>query len=110
MAFPHCRGESYVTARYLQTTPADGLDMRILYAAVITVITANPALAENIGVSMASFDDYFLTVLRNGMQDHANSKNGVSLQIEDAHNNASKQLSQIQDFIAQRVDASIVNP
>jgi len=84
--------------------------MRILYAAVITLITASPALAENIGVSMARFDDYFLTVLRNGMQDHAKSKNGVSLQIEDAQNNASKQLSQIQDFIAQGVDAIIVNP
>ena len=30
-----------------------------------------PALAENIGVSMAKFDDNFLTVLRNGMQEYA---------------------------------------
>jgi inositol transport system substrate-binding protein len=44
------------------------------------------------------------------MQDYANSKNGVSLQIADAQNNASKQLSQIQDFVAQGVDAIIVNP
>ena len=84
--------------------------MRILYAAVVTLVTANPALAENIGVSMARFDDNFLTVLRNGVQDYAKSKDGVSLQIEDAQNDASKQLSQIENFIAQGVDAIIVNP
>ena len=44
---------------------------KILYAAAMTVLMASPALAENIGVSMAKFDDNFLTVLRNGMQDYA---------------------------------------
>ena len=83
---------------------------RILYAAAMTVLMASPALAENIGVSMAKFDDNFLTVLRNGMQDYAKEKNGVNLQVEDAQNDVSKQLSQIQNFIAQGVDAIIVNP
>jgi len=69
-----------------------------------------PALATDIGVSMAKFDDNFLTVLRNGMQDYAASKDGVNLQLEDAQNDVSKQLSQIQNFIAQGVDAIIVNP
>lgn len=32
---------------------------------------AGAAHAENIGVSMASFDDNFLTVLHNGMIDHS---------------------------------------
>lgn len=83
---------------------------RILYAAAMTVLMASPALAENIGVSMAKFDDNFLTVLRNGMQDYAKEKDGVNLQVEDAQNDVSKQLSQIQNFIAQGVDAIIVNP
>ena len=83
---------------------------RILYAAAMTVLMASPALAENIGVSMAKFDDNFLTVLRNGMQDYAATKDGVTLQVEDAQNDVSKQLSQIQNFIAQGVDAIIVNP
>ena len=35
---------------------------------------------------------------------------GVTLQVEDAQNDVGKQLSQIQNFIAPRVDAIIVNP
>jgi ABC-type sugar transport system substrate-binding protein len=61
-------------------------------------------------VSMAKFDDNFLTVLRNGMSDYAKTQNGVSLQIEDAKDDVSKQLSQMQNFIANKVDAIIVNP
>lgn len=83
---------------------------KILYAVAMTSLMASPALAENIGVSMAKFDDNFLTVLRNGMQDYATSLSGVSLQVEDAQNDVSKQLSQIQNFIAQGVDAIVVNP
>ena len=51
------------------------------------------ALAENIGVSMALFDDNFLTVLRNGMQDYAATLDGVTIQIEDAQNDVGKQLN-----------------
>jgi ABC-type sugar transport system substrate-binding protein len=61
-------------------------------------------------VSMALFDDNFLTVLRNGMQDHARTLDGVRLQVEDAQNDVARQLSQIQNFIAQGVDAIVVNP
>ncbi|MDP5307850.1 sugar ABC transporter substrate-binding protein [Paracoccus spongiarum] len=71
---------------------------------------AGGADAENIGVSMALFDDNFLTVLRNGMQDYAGSLDGVTLQIEDAQNDVGKQLNQIQNFVASGVDAIIVNP
>ncbi|WP_182084504.1 sugar ABC transporter substrate-binding protein [Aureimonas sp. ME7] len=59
---------------------------------------------------MAKFDDNFLTVLRNGMQDYASTLSGVSLQAEDAQNDVQKQQSQIQNFIASGVDAIIVNP
>jgi ABC-type sugar transport system substrate-binding protein len=44
------------------------------------------------------------------MSDYAKTQNGVSLQIEDAKDDVSKQLSQIQNFIANKVDAIIVNP
>ncbi len=67
-------------------------------------------MATNIGVGMAQFDDNFLTVLRNGIdrlcQDHA----GVTLQVEDGANDLNKQLSEIQNFVASKVDAIIVNP
>jgi inositol transport system substrate-binding protein len=82
---------------------------RLLLAfAASTALTAG-ASAENIGVSMALFDDNFLTVLRNGIQSYADA-NGHTVQIEDAQNDVSKQLNQINNFIASGVDAIIVNP
>ncbi|TBN43749.1 sugar ABC transporter substrate-binding protein [Paracoccus subflavus] len=83
---------------------------RLLTATAICAVMGTAAQAENIGVSMALFDDNFLTVLRNGMQDHAASMEGVTLQIEDAQNDVGKQLNQIQNFVASGVDAIIVNP
>ena len=83
---------------------------KLVLAAAMTTVMASPAMAENIGVSMALFDDNFLTVLRNSMQDYAASKEGINLQVEDAQNDVSKQLNQIQNFVAQKVDAIIVNP
>jgi inositol transport system substrate-binding protein len=67
-------------------------------------------MAAKIGVSMDKFDDNFLTVLRNGMSDYAKTLPGVTMQIEDAKDDVSKQLSQVQNFIANKVDAIIVNP
>jgi len=83
---------------------------KALLAGAVTMLLMGSAHAENIGVSMAKFDDNFLTVLRNSMIDYAKSKPGVNLQVEDAQNDVSKQLSEIQNFIAQKVDAIIVNP
>ena len=68
------------------------------------------ASAANVGVAMAQFDDNFLTVLRNGMIDYAKTLPNVTLQVEDGGNDVNKQLSEIQNFIASKVDAIIVNP
>ncbi|PYE23385.1 monosaccharide ABC transporter substrate-binding protein (CUT2 family) [Rhizobium sp. PP-F2F-G20b] len=83
---------------------------KIIFSAALAVMLSTAAHAETIGVSIAKFDDNFLTVLRNGMSDYAQTLNGVSLQIEDAQNDVAKQQSQIQNFIAAGVDAIIVNP
>lgn len=72
-------------------------------------LMSTTAMADGIGVSMALFDDNFLTVLRNGMQTYAD-ENGISVQIEDAQNDVAKQLDQINNFIASGVDAIVVNP
>ncbi|MFC3073345.1 sugar ABC transporter substrate-binding protein [Shinella pollutisoli] len=81
-----------------------------LIIAAFASMLATSASAETIGVSMALFDDNFLTVLRNGMIDYSKGLDGVTLQIEDAQNDVGKQLSQVQNFIAAGVDAIIVNP
>jgi len=83
---------------------------KLLLGVALTALMSGSAMAENIGVSMALFDDNFLTVLRNSMQDYAKSQGKVTLQIEDAQNDVGKQLNQIQNFIAGGVDAIIVNP
>jgi inositol transport system substrate-binding protein len=73
-------------------------------------LLSTSAMAETVGVSMALFDDNFLTVLRNGMTDYAGTIEGVEIQAEDAQNDVAKQLDQINNFIASGVDAIIVNP
>ena len=83
---------------------------RLLAGAALTTVLAQAALAQDIGVSMARFDDNFLTVLRSGMQEYASTLDGVSLQIENAQNDVGKQLNQIQNLVASGVDAIIVNP
>jgi inositol transport system substrate-binding protein len=84
---------------------------KFLLAAVATMaLMSSEALAAKIGVSMALFDDNFLTVLRNGMVEQAKGMEGVELQVEDAQNDVAKQLDQIKNFVASGVDAIIVNP
>src|ERR1700722_8355028 len=83
---------------------------RMLLALAAATILSSPAFATKIGVSMDKFDDNFLTVLRNGMADYAKTVPGVTLQIEDATDDVSKQLSQVQNFTAKGVTAIIVNP
>jgi inositol transport system substrate-binding protein len=84
----------------------------LLLAAACGFSTFAPsALAEvKIGVSMATFDDNFLTVLRRGMETYAAEHEDVQLQVEDSKNEVGTQLNQIQNFIASGVDAIIVNP
>ena len=82
----------------------------IMGAALAVMMSTAAHAGETVGVSMALFDDNFLTVLRNGMQDYAKTLEGVTLQVEDAQNDVAKQQSQIQNFIAAGVNAIIVNP
>ena len=83
---------------------------KTLTVASLAALMSTSAMAETIGVSMALFDDNFLTVLRNGMQEKADSMDGVDIQIEDAQNDVARQLDQINNFVASGVDAIIVNP
>jgi inositol transport system substrate-binding protein len=79
-------------------------------AAGMVSLLSTTAMAETIGVSMALFDDNFLTVLRNGMVEYAGSLEEVDIQVEDAQNDVARQLDQINNFIASGVDAIVVNP
>lgn len=83
---------------------------KTILAAGLLGLMGTTAMAQTVGVSMALFDDNFLTVLRNGMIEYAEGLDGVDLQVEDAQNDVGRQLNQIENFIAAGVDAIIVNP
>jgi inositol transport system substrate-binding protein len=83
---------------------------KLLIAAAMAGLMSTSAMAgTKIGVSMAVFDDNFLTVLRNGI-DKQGKEMGAEVQIEDAGNDVAKQLDQIKNFAASGVQAIIVNP
>src|SRR5690606_12980916 len=63
---------------------------KTLVALGMTALMSTTAMAETIGVSMARFDDNFLTVLRNGMDEYAKGLEGVDIQIEDATDDVGK--------------------
>ena len=80
---------------------------KLLLGTAIALLTSASAYAGDIGVSMAN-SDTFLTVLRKGIEKSAADAN-QPVQIEIADDDVQKQLSQIQNFIAAKVDAIIVN-
>ena len=82
---------------------------KTLLAAGMVALFGSTAYAETIGASIARFDDNFLTVMRNGMVDHAAGLSGVDLQVEDATDDLAKQIDQVKNFVASGVDAIIVN-
>ncbi|HCI8405385.1 TPA: sugar ABC transporter substrate-binding protein [Klebsiella pneumoniae] len=67
------------------------------------------ALAEKIGVSMAYFDQNFLTIIRQSIENEAQARH-VDVQFEDARGDTGRQADQVQSFIASGVDAIIVDP
>ncbi len=83
---------------------------KTLLAAGLATLMSTSAMAENIGVSIYLFDDVWTTVMRNGITDHADTLDGVEVQVEDALDDVARQLDQINNFVASGVDAIIVQP
>ncbi|WP_129973544.1 MULTISPECIES: sugar ABC transporter substrate-binding protein [unclassified Pseudomonas] len=85
---------------------------RFASLALSLMFASGAALADmKIGVSMSQFDDTWLTYLRESMDKKAKFyPDGVKLQFEDARSDVVKQLSQVESFISQKVDAIVVNP
>ncbi|QAR25185.1 sugar ABC transporter substrate-binding protein [Paracoccus denitrificans] len=84
--------------------------MKGLTAMALVLGLSAPALAggTRIGVSMTSFDNPFLTILLNGIKQQA-AQDGAELILEDAQLDVARQQNQVQNFIANGVDAIIVN-
>jgi len=82
---------------------------KVLLATGLSILMGGTAMAQEIGATISRFDDNWLTVMRNGMTEHAASLDGVSLQMEDATDDLAKQIDQVRNFVASGVDAIIVN-
>lgn len=79
-------------------------------------LASGVALADiRIGVAVSQFDDAYITYVRENMDKQAKAisaerKEKVTLQFQDARADVVQQLSQIEQFISQKVDAIIVIP
>ena len=62
-----------------------------------------------IGVSLLNLSNEFIVMLNQSMSDKA-AQLGVELIVNDAQRSADKQVQQVESFIAQKVDAIILNP
>lgn len=75
------------------TTPPAGADARPLV----------------IGVSLLNLSSEFIVMIDRALQDKAREL-GVKLIVNDAQRSAERQVQQVENFIAQRVDAIVLNP
>jgi inositol transport system substrate-binding protein len=103
--------------------PHSPMNHRILLAALILLApimfvypgcgkSASPPPGDKqivIGVSLLNLSSEFIAMLDKSMQAKANEL-GVKLIVNDAQRNAEKQIQQVESFIAQKVDAIILNP
>src|SRR6267378_5860503 len=82
--------------------------------AIMAIALGNtPALSAQkikIGVAMALFDDVWLTNVRDAMTKWASTHPDVELTIVDAANDTAKQVGQVENFLAQGMDAVIILP
>ncbi|MBS1875121.1 MAG: sugar ABC transporter substrate-binding protein [Acidobacteria bacterium] len=89
--------------------------MRRLVTAVLLVLLAGCGRTGQgpkqpvIGVSMMNLSNEFIAMLNKGMEAKAREL-GVTLIVNDAQRNAEKQVQQVESFVAQKVDAIILNP
>ncbi len=94
--------------------PGFGLALALLALLLLPVgcsRTDAPAARQQpvIGVSLLNLSSEFIVMLNQAMEAKAKEL-GVKLIVNDAQRSAEKQVQQIESFIAQRVDAIILNP
>ncbi|AYG68360.1 MULTISPECIES: substrate-binding domain-containing protein [unclassified Rhizobium] len=80
---------------------------KAILVGMLMSIAASTANAQTIGVSMSDLDK-FRTALLNGIVSHGKSVSGLKLVTQNAKSDNELQKKQIQQFIADKVDAIIV--
>lgn len=74
--------------------------------------TQEPTTGEKIkiGVAISDYNDKWLSYMLTGMQNYSNTLSDVEVVYVDSKGDTNKQLGQVENFIAQDVDAIVVNP
>ena len=92
-----------------QQAPAQGSQPA---ATTAPAAPAAPAAGKiKIGVSISSFNDTFLTYMKDGMAEYAKGLGAdVEVTYVDAKEDAATQLGQVENFIAQKMNAVVVVP
>lgn len=80
---------------------------KLLVALTFALMASSAAHAQTIGYSMQTVDDTYQSILRTGVEARAKEL-GLELLIEDAQWDIARQQSQIENFIASKVDGIIV--
>ncbi|ACR79320.1 MULTISPECIES: ribose ABC transporter substrate-binding protein RbsB [Kosmotoga] len=81
----------------------------VLFSLLLLVSVFALGATYRIGLSLSTLNNPFFVTLRDGALDMA-GKLGVEVIVADAQDNPAKQLSDIEDFIQQRLDLIIINP
>ena len=87
--------------------------MRRILLVLLALVLPGSVQAENkikIGVTMALFDDVWLTTVRDSMTKWAGGHKEIELTIVDAKNDTNKQVGQVENFLAQNLDAIVILP
>ena len=85
-----------------------------LVAAMAVILVASGCVSTQekvrIGVTIAIFDDVWLTNVRDSMTAWAARKPEIDLTIVDAKNDTNRQIGQVENFLAQGMDAIVILP
>ncbi len=100
----------------METTTATGsakskgfaMKMPLLMLSCLLALSGVAAAQTNIVVSMAKFDDKFLTILRNSVESAAKTSSDLSLKVSDAKEDSSAQIEQVRQAVADKADAIIM--
>jgi len=86
---------------------------KVISSALAVLFASSMAVAApvKVGVSIANFDDTFLTYMMDGMKAYAKAHSSeVEITFTDAKEDMAKQLDQVENFIVQKKDAIIIVP
>jgi len=83
----------------------------VIMAIGLGCIPAHSAESKiKIGVAMSNFDDVWLTYVRNAISKWASAHPDVQVNIVDGSDDTAKQVGQVENFLAQGMDAVVILP